>query len=94
MTSASARPTLAAIAIAIAAMSAPGLALGEGKTETKTASRAPAATPKRATSTAVAASRSWHSAPPGKTAPASASGLPLLVLQGLNIPDRVELTGV
>jgi uncharacterized protein YcbK (DUF882 family) len=28
----------------------------------------------------------------GKTAPLDASGRPLLVLQGLNIPDRVELT--
>lgn len=41
---------------------------------------------------AVPASRSWHSPTPGKTAPVDANGRPLLVLQGLNIPDRVELT--
>ena len=93
MVSIPARKALAAVAIAIAGIGAPGLAFGDGKTsDAKTASRAPAAAPKRAGSTAVAASRGWHSAPAGKTAPASASGLPLLVLQGLNIPDRVELT--
>lgn len=41
---------------------------------------------------AVPASRGWHAATPGKTAPVDAKGRPLLVLQGLNIPDRVELT--
>lgn len=40
---------------------------------------------------AVAASKIWHTAPPGKTAPTDSSGRPMLVLQGLNIPDRVEL---
>jgi len=40
----------------------------------------------------VPASRAWHAAPPGKTAPTDATGKPVLVLQGLNIPDRVELT--
>jgi uncharacterized protein YcbK (DUF882 family) len=74
----------------LAVLASPGLALGEGKTE-KTASRAPAAAPKRA-SAAVPASRTWHAVAPGKTAPVDASGRPLLVLQGLNIPDRVELT--
>jgi uncharacterized protein YcbK (DUF882 family) len=69
---------------------APGLAFGEGKTDGKTASRAPA--PKRATGSAVPASRVWHTATPGKAAPLGANGHPLLVLQGLNIPDRVELT--
>jgi uncharacterized protein YcbK (DUF882 family) len=53
------------------------------------AAAAPAA--KRSTA-AVPASRSWHSATPGKTAPVDDHGRPLLVLQGLNIPDRVELT--
>jgi uncharacterized protein YcbK (DUF882 family) len=42
-------------------------------------------------SNAIPASRSWHATLPGKTAPASPAGYPLLVLQGLNIPDRVEL---
>jgi uncharacterized protein YcbK (DUF882 family) len=79
------RPLLAAAAIAIAATVAPGRALGEGKT----ASRAPAPAAKRAS--AIPASRGWHSVPAGKTAPVDASGRPLLVLQGLNIPDRVEL---
>ncbi len=54
----------------------------------KTASRA--APPKRA-GTSIAAARGWHAATPGKTAPADASGRPLLVLQALNVPDRVEL---
>ncbi|HSO40893.1 MAG TPA: DUF882 domain-containing protein [Labilithrix sp.] len=81
----------AALAVLIAALAAPGLAHGEGKTEPRTASRAPAAAPRRAASP-VPASRGWHSAPPGKSAPIDASGHPLLVLQGLNIPDRVELT--
>lgn len=40
----------------------------------------------------VAASRGWHVAPPGKTAPVDERGRPMLVLQGLNIPDRVELS--
>lgn len=41
---------------------------------------------------AVPASRTWHTATPGKTAPVDERGRSLLVLQGLNIPDRVELT--
>lgn len=39
----------------------------------------------------VAASRGWHAAPPGKTAPVDERGRAMLVLQGLNIPDRVVL---
>jgi uncharacterized protein YcbK (DUF882 family) len=85
-----ARRALAAAAIATATIGASGLALGEGKPEAKTASRAPA--PRRATTTAVPASRGWHAATPGKAAPVDASGRALLVLQGLNIPDHVELT--
>lgn len=80
----------------------PGLAWGEGPTASKpapsaakpagkTAARAPA--PKRlAASGPIAASRIWHQAPPGKTAPVDAAGRPMLTLQGLNIPDRVTLT--
>jgi uncharacterized protein YcbK (DUF882 family) len=55
------------------------------------AKAAPPRTAKRATGQ-VAASRAWHTAPPGKTAPVDERGRPMLVLQGLNIPDRVELT--
>ena len=51
---------------------------------------ASAAPPKKAGG-AVPASRIWHTAPPGKTAPVDANGRPKLVLQGLNIPDHVEL---
>ena len=40
----------------------------------------------------VAASRGWHVAPPGKMAPQDERGRPMLVLQGLNIPDRILLT--
>src|SRR4051812_14627744 len=53
----------------------------------KTASRAPAPVPKRTASLPVPASRAWHTVPPGKNAPVDASGRPILVLQGLNIPD-------
>jgi uncharacterized protein YcbK (DUF882 family) len=41
---------------------------------------------------AVPASRTWHTATPGKAAPVDERGRSLLVLQGLNIPDRIELT--
>ena len=40
----------------------------------------------------VPASRTWHTATPGKAAPNDERGRALLVLQGLNIPDRIELT--
>ncbi len=53
---------------------------------------APAGPAKRASTQAVPASRNWHTATPGRTAPVDEHGRPLLVLQGLNIPDRVELT--
>ena len=90
MVSLNAPRALAAAAIALATIGASGLAFGEGKPDGKTASRAPA--PKRASGQAVPASRSWHTPTAGKTAPVDASGRPLLVLQGLNIPDHVELT--
>ena len=80
------------LVVALVVGAAPGVALGEGgKPEAKSASRAPTAAPKRAPAP-VAASRSWHAAPPGKAAPVDAGGRPMLVLQGLNIPDHVELT--
>ncbi len=66
------------LGIVIAVLCGSGFALAQGK---------PA--PKRPA--AVSASKIWHTAPPGKTAPVDASGRPLLVLQGLNIPDRVVL---
>ena len=50
------------------------------------------AAPPAKRSQSVPASRGWHAATPGKTAPVDAHGRPMLVLQGLNIPDRVELT--
>lgn len=59
-------------------------------TAPKTAVRAPA--PKRTTTQTIAASRVWHTPTPGKTAPLDKAGRPMLVLQGLNIPDRVELS--
>ena len=77
------RSTGLAAAITIAVVGAPGLALGEGKTAPPKRASAPAAVP---------ASRGWHSAPAGKTAPVDAKGRVRLVLQGLNIPDRIELT--
>ncbi|MFO0739222.1 MAG: DUF882 domain-containing protein [Labilithrix sp.] len=40
----------------------------------------------------VAASRGWHQAPPGATAPKDSSGRVQLVLQGLNHTDRAVLT--
>lgn len=40
----------------------------------------------------VPASRVWHAAPPGKSAPRDALGRAQLVLQGLNHPDHVTLT--
>ncbi len=40
----------------------------------------------------IPASRVWHAAAAGKAAPVDERGLSMLVLQGLNIPDRVELT--
>lgn len=49
------------------------------------------AAPKRAT-WPVPASRGWHVALPGKTAPVDEHGRPKLVLQGLNVPEHVELT--
>jgi uncharacterized protein YcbK (DUF882 family) len=54
----------------------------------RTASRAQAATPPGP----IAASRTWHTAAAGARAPVDAAGHARLVLQGLNIPDRIELT--
>jgi len=62
-------------------------AFAEGKKPGLQAKRAPtvAVSP-------VVASRSWHQLPPGRTAPRDANGRPQLVLQALNMPDRVTLT--
>jgi uncharacterized protein YcbK (DUF882 family) len=59
---------------------------GKAVTHGRSKKRAPAR-PRR-----IAASRGWHTAPEGKSAPLDENGRPKLVLQGLNIPDRVELT--
>ncbi|MBS2017177.1 MAG: YcbK family protein [Deltaproteobacteria bacterium] len=67
---------------------------GAGMLAARGASAAPPApkpAPKKGPS-AVPASKAWHMVPPGKTAPLDASGRPMLVLQGLNIPDHVELS--
>lgn len=58
----------------------------------KTASRGAGGTSKRSAALAAKAARTWHTPTPGKTAPVDAVGRPKLVLQGLNFPDRVELT--
>jgi uncharacterized protein YcbK (DUF882 family) len=50
----------------------------------------PGASPRRP-SGPVPASRGWHLAPAGRPAPVDGRGRALLVLQGLNIPDRIEL---
>ncbi len=71
-------------------MITPTFARGAGKSASRHAPPKRAAATKVAT--AVPASRPWHEAPPGKSAPVDAGGLPLLVLQGLNVPDRVELS--
>lgn len=78
------RSAFVAALIAVATVAAPAGG------EPKRVARAPA--PKRPAPQAIPASRSWHTAPPGKSAPVDARGRSLLVLQGLNIPDRVELT--
>lgn len=70
------------------------------KPASKTAARAPAPVAKRQppkpaakkAPSPVAASRIWHALRPDTTAPLDASGRPMLVLQALNTPDRVELT--
>lgn len=87
------------LVVACAVLGAPTLAFGDPPAKPapaaapapakRTASVAPA--PKRATGGPVAASRGWHTLAPGKTAPVDDAGRPKLVLQGLNIPDHVEL---
>ncbi len=103
----SAFPASLSLALALALAMAPDLARGEAPkaptTSTKaaqkrppsnTAARLPVAAAKRPRPAAgpVAASRLWHAKPPGQTAPVDAAGRPMLVLQALNVPDRVTLT--
>jgi len=85
---------LAFAAVALCAATASVTAPASADPAKAAGTHAPAAGPpaKRPSTQAVSASRSWHTATPGKTAPVDANGRPLLVLQGLNIPDRVELT--
>jgi uncharacterized protein YcbK (DUF882 family) len=85
------RSTLAVAAIAVGAAATVSPA-GAQPPVAKPPARAPAAAAKRAPAQAVPASRGWHVAPPGKLAPQDERGRPMLVLQGLNIPDRVLLT--
>lgn len=56
----------------------------------KTAVRAAPASPTRSLR-AIPAAKIWHTVPPGKTAPEDEWGRPMLVLQALNIPDRIEI---
>lgn len=46
---------------------------------------------KKAAPSPVSASRLWHQKPAGKSAPVDDKGKPKLALQGLNIPDHIEL---
>lgn len=72
----------------------PSSTSGKPRTPSKTNGTRTAATSKqrRRTNAYAAASRTWHAPTPGKSAPLDARGRPKLVLQGLNFPDRVELT--
>lgn len=81
-------PAVALLALCAAATSTSTPASAEPPKPT----HAPAAAPAKRSTAAVPASRGWHSATPGKTAPVDEHGRAVLVLQGLNIPDRVELT--
>ena len=67
------------------AMLLPALATAEG-------AKKPPPIKRPATPPAIPASKGWHTATPGKAAPTDARGHAKLVLQGLNIPDRVELS--
>lgn len=77
--------------MAIGCAVVPATALGDPAPAAKPAGRTARVAPQKKPQ-AVSASKLWHTAPPGKTAPTDESGKPVLVLQGLNIPDRVELT--
>lgn len=82
---------LAGIAVAASAYADPPLPQLPPPQQQRTAARAPA--PKRQqTQGPIAYSRLWHQAPAGKSAPLDDAGKPRLVLQGLNVPDHVELT--
>ena len=82
------RPALATFALALAVLASAAIAPSVGAEPPKPA-RLPVA---KRLAVAVPASRTWHTATPGKTAPVDERGRSLLVLQGLNIPDRIELT--
>lgn len=51
----------------------------------------PKTAPPPAKPQAIAASRGWHAAPPGKTAPLDAQGRPMLVLTALNTQEHAAL---
>lgn len=81
------RPLISSLVLGLLAV-----ALAAAPVNADPAKPAPARPAPAKRTTAVPASRTWHTATPGKTAPVDARGHALLVLQGLNIPDRVELT--
>jgi uncharacterized protein YcbK (DUF882 family) len=77
----------------------PGLALSETPSKGAAAAKAPPrtaslqhATKSKAPSGPIQASLGWHALPAAKEAPLDSHGRARLVLQGLNIPDRIELT--
>lgn len=82
------RPALLTFALALAVLAGEAIAPSVGAEPPKLA-RPPVA---KRPAGAVPASRTWHNATPGRSAPVDERGRSLLVLQGLNIPDRIELT--
>jgi uncharacterized protein YcbK (DUF882 family) len=80
--------------VALAAVAATVASSAEG--EPTRPAHAPAPTPAPASAAkrnaSVPAARSWHTATPGKSCPVDERGHSMLVLQGLNIPDHIELT--
>ncbi len=82
MRSRPALPTLVLVVLASAAV-APSVGAEPPKPARPAVAKRPAG--------AVPASRTWHAATPAKSAPIDERGRALLVLQGLNIPDRIEL---
>ncbi|MDB4944067.1 MAG: hypothetical protein JWP97_3601 [Labilithrix sp.] len=86
-----------AAAIGLCGLVTPGVAAGEGAARTPPRAGSPARTTANAATrkgpalTATPGARAWHGVAPGKAAPLDKDGRPLLVLQGLNIPDHVEL---
>ncbi|MBX3206127.1 MAG: DUF882 domain-containing protein [Labilithrix sp.] len=70
----------------------PAKPTAQAKPAPKTAARTPPVKRAAAPTRAVAASRAWHTATPGKAAPLDAAGRPMLTLQALNMPEHVTLS--